>query len=130
MSDRRKIGCLPVAGMMLLAVGIWTAVAATGEPDARDGRDQAVAMCQQFVEEKLRAPATARYSRLEAVGEAPHYVVTGLVDAENALGVPLRSGMTCDLAYVEGDTWRARRVVLERVPDDIARRWLETPIKG
>ena len=93
------------------------------------GPRAAIAMCQQLGDETLKAPTTARYSDMVAYGEEPRWVVTGVVDAENSFGAPIREGVTCNLLHVEGtDRWEHKQASAGgRLPADQAERLAAEP---
>lgn len=59
--------------------------------------------CQDWVKDKLKAPATAEFSDIEVVTDGDVYTFTGAVDAENSFGAKLRNRWTCK-AQDTGDT--------------------------
>lgn len=72
--------------------------------------DRASLACQEFVKDRLRAPSTAEFSNMSATAEDDGiWRVTGRVEAQNPLGVPLRSAFTCVVEHNGGD-WLLVRV--------------------
>jgi hypothetical protein len=62
-------------------------------------------MAEDFIGQKLLAPSSAEYSHAEAFREeSGFWVVRGHVDAQNALGVPVRHRYTVRME-VNGDHW-------------------------
>ncbi len=66
-------------------------------------------MSQSFVEERLKAPATANFC---SYGDATvtdlgggRFKVLAYVDAENSFGAKLRNHYTCVLKSSDGSTW-------------------------
>lgn len=55
--------------------------------------------CEQFVSDRLKAPATADYPDTLALGGPTNFTVRGVVDAENSFGAMIRSDFTCELVY-------------------------------
>jgi len=52
--------------------------------------------CQAFVKERLKAPATAKFSNeVRREMEGGFYIVTGSVDSQNSFGATLRSKYNC-----------------------------------
>lgn len=68
--------------------------------------------CKDQVKARLKAPSTAEFSDVEAVGYAGSYTVTGNVDAENSFGAALRSTFSCDVV-VEGDLTKTSNVLID-----------------
>lgn len=64
-------------------------------------------ICQQFVEDRLKSPATADFS-----GEAARHIrgkkwiVAGDVDSENSFGAMIRNQYTCKVRFVGDDRWQ------------------------
>lgn len=84
-------------------------------------REQARDACMEAVRDQLKAPSTAKFSDVSDVsagdfavvaGKSPKpggdnfFAVTGKVEAQNALGVPLRQSFLCT-AELKGDVWSA-----------------------
>jgi hypothetical protein len=72
----------------------------------------AYVMCQEFVKDQLKAPATADFPYMTnsdvsvvSTGEG-RYSVAGYVDAENSFGATLRTRYRCSVYWAGGDTWR------------------------
>lgn len=80
------------------------------EPDVEDDIAAEV-MCEEFVKDRLKAPATAEFSdqHAESIGEQ-RWDVTGSVDSENSFGALIRSSYRCDIRYLGDDQWRAKTV--------------------
>ena len=71
---------------------------------------EAYAMCQKFVEQKLKAPRKAKfpwdsYRYTARLGESK-YRVRAYVDDHSSFGVPIRSDFDCTVEWVGGDQWR------------------------
>lgn len=80
----------------------------------------AYVQCKNFVEDRLVAPKTAEFGSYWNVtvqrlnnrdGEV--YKVIGYVDAENRLGVPIRTEYVCEVAYVGDGQWRLVELALQ-----------------
>jgi hypothetical protein len=68
------------------------------QPDAEELRFGAQDVCHQFVEDRLRAPATAKfeaYREATITNTGSQYTVRGHVDAENGFGALIRSHYSC-----------------------------------
>lgn len=105
--DRRKVrtGCLWLA---LLVIGVpaacTAALSARGgsaewEPTAVEART----ICEDWVREQLRSPATARFQNGTSAGADGSYLITGTVDAENGFGALVRTPWTCEVDYRASD---------------------------
>lgn len=98
-------GCL---GAVALFIGLTAAcgalLSAGGSSDDWEPTTvEARAICEDWVREQLKAPATARFSDGTESGGVGSYVITGSVDAENSFGAMLRTEWTCTITYVESD---------------------------
>lgn len=83
--------------------GDGTDEAAAAEPQTDE---EAVDVCRQSVEGKLRAPATAEFSGEATEAKNGHgdwFEVTG--DAENGFGALLRMTWTCDARQLSDGSW-------------------------
>lgn len=66
--------------------------------------------CKGFVEDRLKAPATARWVDVEAtLRGVDTYEVLGGVDSENGYGALVRSTFSCTTERA-GDTWTEQSV--------------------
>ncbi len=66
-------------------------------------------MCEEFVKDNLKAPATASFpwydsSFVQNLGDGA-YKVSAYVDAENSFGAKLRTDFVCVVKYVGNDKW-------------------------
>jgi hypothetical protein len=101
-----NVGCLSVLGVA--AVIIFAMLASSDSDD--DSIDPIVEqfdaerVCQDFVKDRLVAPATAEFES-SVSGLGPEYTVTGTVDAQNALGATVRNDFSCTVRG-DGSTWR------------------------
>ena len=108
------IGCGTVLALIIVG-GIVSCVASLNSGGSSNDhgvdRIEAQLACQDFVKEKLKAPATAKFSGQQTnVAGVNQWTVTGLVDAENSFGAMLRSNWTCSIR-LDGDTWRATTTI-------------------
>jgi hypothetical protein len=67
-------------------------------------------VCQQFVEDRLKAPSTAEfpgvYSDHTTSLGGGRFRVDASVDAENSFGAMLRTDFSCVVNYQGNDNWR------------------------
>lgn len=83
------------------------------ELDAQDGF-MAEVMCEEFVKERLKAPATAEFSNQQHREiKDQRWDVTGIVDSENGFGALIRGSYRCDIRYLGDDNWRAKTVAVD-----------------
>jgi hypothetical protein len=63
--------------------------------------------CRRFIQDRLVSPSSAIFSSEKSykVNDEPlnYHAVTGIVESQNRLGVPLRSKYRCDLHYLPDD---------------------------
>lgn len=72
-------------------------------------KDMAAIMCQGWVKDRLRAPATAKFPLLSdhAVTQTENrFRVRSHVDAQNAFGALVRTDWDCVTTYEGEETWR------------------------
>lgn len=57
--------------------------------------------CQRFVRNRLKAPSTAKFPANPSVSHVGNgcYYMSSHVEAQNAFGVPIRNGFTCEVCY-------------------------------
>lgn len=79
-------------------------------PTGHELSNDAKRACQeQFIPDRLKAPATAKYSGVtvsmpNARSYGDEYTVTGSVDSENSFSALVRSTFTC-VVHSSGDQW-------------------------
>jgi hypothetical protein len=99
----------------LLASCVGYVVSNSSDDSSSDGgRDDGMAtvMCEDFVEERLKAPSTADFSGVfdtTVTGTDDSYTVVGHVDAENSFGAMIRSNYTCNIRDNGDDSWTLHR---------------------
>lgn len=75
---------------------------------------EVVVDCERAVESQLLAPSTAEFIDSDTDGVrktgAVRYMYVGVVEAQNAFGVPLRSPFVCELEFEDG-RWRTSATV-------------------
>lgn len=77
---------------------------------------EAYVMCQQFVEDRLKAPATAGFplsSEATITGGPSTWTVRSHVDAENSFGAQVRTQFTCRVSYQGNDRWLLDDLTME-----------------
>lgn len=96
--------CLCVFAMSLFSDG-------DGNSDSSNSSTMAYIMCQDFIEQRLTAPATAKWpSSLDITiipvsGKEDSYQVIGYVDAQNGFGALIRTSYVCEISYTGDDRW-------------------------
>jgi hypothetical protein len=71
----------------------------------------AYAACQQFVTQKLKAPATAHFPSFEerfVTDGAGVFSVYSHVDSQNSFGAQIRTTYRCDVSTDNGEHWNLR----------------------
>lgn len=64
-------------------------------------------ICEEFVKDRLKSPATADFSDEDRSRSGPRtWVVSGSVDSENGFGAMIRNTFTCKVRYTGDDNWR------------------------
>jgi hypothetical protein len=113
----------PVLGFIVLLViigGIFYACtrddsdssgeSGTSDSESDDGRNPGMAkvMCENFVEDSLKAPSTAEFSGVfDTVisGTGNDYTVSGYVDAQNGFSAMIRNNYNCQIHDNGDDRW-------------------------
>lgn len=98
---------LAVVAVLVVAALIW---GDGSDLDAGDGRG-AERKCEELVKAQLKAPATADFSDVAAVGDGP-WDVSATVDSENSFGATLRSKWTCRIEHVAGSVYDGTAVLV------------------
>lgn len=75
--------------------------------------DAAISVCQQSVETKLKAPATAEFGGEDSFYVGDDWTVTGWVDAENSFGALIRNTWSCEAKWLHGDDWSVSSTVAD-----------------
>lgn len=107
------LGCLGILGLGLV---MGVCVTKTGKAPAEKADPiTAYVMCKGFVENRLKAPATAEFSGYgsSTVSRVSpnQFRVAGTVDAQNSFGAKIRNRFSCDLSYdPASDKWTASAV--------------------
>lgn len=106
---------LGLAVLVVLAVIVWSALTGgDGEDEGDDLRHGAFDVCTQFVEDRLKAPGTAKFRNffqddgevvVTGTGDGP-YVVVSSVDSENSFGGELRTHFVCEVRHTGDEQWR------------------------
>lgn len=76
------------------------------EPAQADESRQAERACRRYIEQQLKAPATARYPTPSTSKDGPEYTVTGSVDSQNSFGALVRTQYKCMVSSEGGGTWK------------------------
>lgn len=108
------IGCVSILAV-LVVIGIAVA-AATDDSDSKpSGETAAAVMCEDFVKQRLKSPATANfpgvtdadYATTKVLSDTKpwKYQVTGVVDSQNGFGATVRSNYVCTVSTKDNDTW-------------------------
>lgn len=102
-----RIAVLAVLGLIGAVIGMVVVGAVLDGDHGSDG--SAVSICHQFVEDRLKAPATAGF---ESVSEEDttqtsdtEWIVRGHVDSENGFGANIRTEYVCTVRYNGDDNW-------------------------
>jgi hypothetical protein len=116
---QQALGCL-VASLLLvgLFVGLvlWvrsclSTSQSTKSPKAPHDTVAAYSICQQFVEERLKAPGSAKWPWIHTDQVTEHlgngkYRIKSYVDSQNVFGAMVRTHFVCVVQHVDGAKWR------------------------
>lgn len=106
----RRLTPVLVPLLIVAAIGGGCAV----EDDGSGDGFTAEVMCEEFVKDRLKSPATAEFSEQAHRADGAAWVVSGVVDSENGFGALVRSDYTCELRRVSDDEWQADAVNLSQ----------------
>jgi len=112
-------GCLGCAGLMLAGFIVFLVIVATNRPspeqqakeDSKIAGYNAAFACQDYVRERLKAPASAKFqapreAQIEDTGRGI-FKVESYVDAQNGFGAMLRKRYTCTATTIDDKTFKA-----------------------
>lgn len=97
-----------IIGVSILILVIFAGTRDTSyEPTFEDKQADAKRACQeQFIADRLKAPATAKFSNVTVSGLDGTHTVTGSVDSQNSFGAQVRASFTCVVhASPDGKQW-------------------------
>lgn len=103
----QRLQYLPV----VLLVGMIIACGSAPTPKEGD-KYGAMVVCQDFVKDQLKAPATAEFSDEEATLLAGTWTVNGNVDAENSFGANLRQSYACVVKHTGNDNYHLVKLTM------------------
>lgn len=99
-----QYGCIAVLVLLAVIGGCTVLLGRDGdEPTAAGARS----ICQRFVKDRLKSPASADFSDVTASQSGGDWTVTGTVDSDNLFGAKVRNTFTCTVRPRSGDrdTW-------------------------
>jgi len=80
---------LIIVAVLATALALWFGISKSPSRTATNN-------CEGFVRERLKAPATAKFSNEKIIAiDGKLYIVTGDVDSQNSYGAMLRSNYNC-----------------------------------
>ena len=114
--EKKKVGSCAILFLFVLGVVIVIFVVSAvmgdddkDEPKTSDDRWDALVVCQQFVEDQLKAPSLAEFSIMSdsevenTTGKV--WVVESYVDAQNSFGAMVRTHFRCEVTWKYGDIY-------------------------
>ena len=103
-----------ILGIAVTILAISPLVACSSSSGSeKDAGDEwsAQAVCEEFVKDRLKSPATADFSDEERLQMSETvFVVTGSVDSENGFGALIRNNFTCRVRYAGDENWHLVRM--------------------
>lgn len=94
------------AVFLVLAVSCGVNLSNGGGSSRDTGGYDAQVACKDAVKERLKAPATAKFTNVNHVSAGEEaWTVTGDVDSENSFGANLRTSWKCEI-HVDGNQWK------------------------
>ena len=118
-----QMGCFLAVGLLVVIVVGCTALGGGDDdsPSATDLKAGAFDVCTQFVEDRLKAPGTAKFRNyfqddgeviVTGIGEGP-YTVRSSVDAQNGFGAEIRTDFVCTVNHTGDGNWRLANLSLD-----------------
>ena len=96
-------------GLLLLVILIISLPSSDDTPKPEHSAVSAWTVCQQFLEGRLKSPASAKYpsgySNYTTHLGAGQYRVTAYVDSQNSFGAMIRNDFICTVQHTEGDSY-------------------------
>ncbi|WP_159619469.1 hypothetical protein [Arthrobacter zhaoguopingii] len=93
---RKGLGCFPIVALIVIGFTLFGACSPSSASGSAAGAE---AVCQQFIETRLKSPASAEFSSTDVVELGDTYKVTAVVDAQNSFGAMMRSSWTCRVIW-------------------------------
>lgn len=87
-----------VGGVIAVTV-VWSLLNPREEDEWHPTEFHAVSACEDQVDERLKAPATATYDLDARVTAADTFTVTGTVDSQNSFGAQVRTSVECTVRF-------------------------------
>lgn len=99
-----------VMAVALCTVGIAAVTSRMEEPPtdpaSADRSTDAEVMCEESINKRLKAPASAKYTHQNSRKNGAQYVVSGYVDSQNSFGAMVRTRFTCTVTDQGDGTWQ------------------------
>ena len=96
--------------LILIGAAMFASTLGSTGDDPETQKAGATRACQDWVRDKLKSPSTATFPGSPTVTGSGPWVITGQVDAQNALGGTLREDWTCNVR-LDGDTFRGSATI-------------------
>ena len=103
-------GCAVVFLILVGLVVVGSLMPRDSADVERDRKIEAYVMCENFVKDRLRSPASAEFpgsreATIQPVSEGD-YEVSAYVDSQNGFGAMIRTRFTCTVKPLPNDKWR------------------------
>jgi hypothetical protein len=92
---------------VVVVLAICGAIKLNGSSGSKPDDLGAQTVCETFVKDQLKAPATADFSGARVSSDGTTWTVRGAVDAENSFGAKLRYAYVCTVSPADpaGNNW-------------------------
>lgn len=114
-------GCVILCCILFVLISLLGSLSDSGSSSSRPdtARDSdAIIMAQDFVEQRLRSPASAKFPwsdehRVVKVPDQPNvWRINSYVDSQNGFGAMIRSRWYCELEYIGDDKWILKDIAI------------------
>lgn len=123
MKNKKLRNFLIIAGsfiIMVIYLVFFNKDGGTTSSSSSGSESMAYIMSQQFVENSLKSPSTAKFPSLYKLGDhavlttgTNYYEIKAYVDSQNGFGAMIRTHYTCNMKYKGNNTWGCENLEFE-----------------
>lgn len=110
-----RVGLIAILAIVAVIV-LWTSFSGGGSVSKGPGKIEAYSVSQEFVQERLKTPSTAKFpvfkDDMVVHLNNNRFKVSSYVDAQNSFGAVVRTLYTCWIKNVGGNEWELENIEL------------------